>query len=109
MRTERTRDETQAGRAGERESSRLGRRLAWRGGAHTTCSRCVDALALARADQDEQLDDLARVVTNTRHIALAVNDELDLHARLLVRACCCQGKWSAHPLTACAASSPRAY
>ena len=40
---------------------------------------------LARADQDEQLDDLARVVTNTRHIALAVNDELDLHARLLVR------------------------
>ena len=51
-----------------------------------TCTRLVDALSAWHVDQDEQLDDLARVVTNTRHIALAVNDELDLHARLLVRA-----------------------
>jgi hypothetical protein len=35
--------------------------------------------------QDEQLDELSRVVTSTRHIALAVHEELDLQSRLLVR------------------------
>ena len=34
--------------------------------------------------QDEQLEDLSRVVTSTRHIALAVNEELGLQSRLLV-------------------------
>jgi hypothetical protein len=52
------------------------------GGAHVVALRPP---ACAPAEQDEQLDDLARVVTNTRHIALAVNEELDLHTRLLVR------------------------
>jgi SYP5 family syntaxin len=33
--------------------------------------------------QDAQLDELSRVVTSTRHIALAVNEELSLHSRLL--------------------------
>ena len=83
-----TRGETLAGLASERQCHARGARslrgVSWR------CPRAHALLTpslLARADQDEQLDDLARVVTNTRHIALAVNDELDLHARLLVRAC----------------------
>ncbi len=33
--------------------------------------------------QDDELDELSRVVTSTKHIGLAVNEELDLHARLL--------------------------
>lgn len=37
------------------------------------------------AEQDEQLDELAQTVSSTHHIALAVNDELDLHTQLLVR------------------------
>ena len=39
------------------------------------------------AAQDAQLDDLSRTVTSVRHIACAVNEELDLQSRLLVRAC----------------------
>ena len=35
------------------------------------------------ADQDEELEELSRVVTSTKHIGLAVGEELDLHARLL--------------------------
>ena len=38
------------------------------------------------AAQDAQLDDLSRTVTSVRHIACAVNEELDLQSRLLVRA-----------------------
>ena len=37
------------------------------------------------AQQDSQLDDLSRTVTSVRHIACAVNEELDLQSRLLVR------------------------
>ena len=39
------------------------------------------------AAQDAQLDDLSRTLTSVRHIACAVNEELDLQSRLLVRAC----------------------
>jgi hypothetical protein len=38
------------------------------------------------AQQDAHLDDLSRTVTSVRHIACAVNEELDLQSRLLVRA-----------------------
>ncbi|KAG0581268.1 hypothetical protein KC19_4G238300 [Ceratodon purpureus] len=34
-------------------------------------------------EQDQDLEDLEHTVLSTRHIALAVNDELDLHTRLL--------------------------
>lgn len=34
-------------------------------------------------DQDEQLDELSRVVGSTKHIALTVGEELELHSRLL--------------------------
>ena len=34
-------------------------------------------------EQDEELEELSRVVTSTKHIGLAVGEELDLHARLL--------------------------
>lgn len=34
-------------------------------------------------EQDAQLDELAGAVTRTRHVAVAVNEELDLQARLL--------------------------
>eukprot|EP00243_Klebsormidium_subtile_P014090 TRINITY_DN9787_c0_g1_i1.p1 TRINITY_DN9787_c0_g1~~TRINITY_DN9787_c0_g1_i1.p1 ORF type:complete len:235 (-),score=67.04 TRINITY_DN9787_c0_g1_i1:278-982(-) len=34
-------------------------------------------------EQDDQLDELAQTVSSTHHIALAVNDELDLHTQLL--------------------------
>lgn len=37
------------------------------------------------AAQNTQLDDLSRTVTSVRHIACAVNEELDLQSRLLVR------------------------
>jgi SYP5 family syntaxin len=33
--------------------------------------------------QDDELDELSRLVKSTKHIGLAVNEELDLHARLL--------------------------
>lgn len=35
------------------------------------------------ADQDDELEEISRVVTSTKHIGLAVGEELDLHARLL--------------------------
>ena len=37
-----------------------------------------------KAEQDEGLEKLEETVTSTKHIALAVNEELNLHARLLV-------------------------
>jgi hypothetical protein len=48
------------------------------------------------AKQDEELEELSRVVTSTRRIALAVNEELGLQSRLLARrpaaaACVCAG------------------
>ena len=36
-----------------------------------------------RADQDAELEELSGLVTSTKHIGLAVGEELDLHARLL--------------------------
>ncbi|KAK9868877.1 hypothetical protein WJX84_007675 [Apatococcus fuscideae] len=33
--------------------------------------------------QDNELEELERTVASTRHISLAINEELDLHARLL--------------------------
>ena len=36
------------------------------------------------AEQDDQLQGLESTVTSTKHIALAINGELDLHTRLLV-------------------------
>lgn len=36
------------------------------------------------AEQDEDLDQLEETVISTKHIALAVNEELDLHTRLIV-------------------------
>ena len=36
-------------------------------------------------EQDDALDDLSRAVTRTKHIAVAVHDELDLQEHLLVR------------------------
>jgi hypothetical protein len=38
-------------------------------------------------EQDEDLAKLEETVTSTKHIALAVNEELDLHTRLLVCLC----------------------
>ena len=37
-----------------------------------------------QAEQDEGLEKLEETVTSTKHIALAVNEELDLHTRLIV-------------------------
>jgi hypothetical protein len=39
---------------------------------------------LRDAEQDQDLESLERTVLSTKHIALAVNEELDLHTRLLV-------------------------
>ncbi len=36
------------------------------------------------AEQDEDLEKLETTVVSTKHIALAVNEELDLHTRLIV-------------------------
>lgn len=36
------------------------------------------------AEQDEDLGKLEETVISTKHIALAVNEELDLHTRLIV-------------------------
>lgn len=36
------------------------------------------------AEQDEGLEKLEETVFSTKHIALAVNEELDLHTRLIV-------------------------
>lgn len=35
-------------------------------------------------EQDEGLEKLEETVVSTKHIALAVNEELDLHTRLIV-------------------------
>lgn len=37
-----------------------------------------------KAEQDDDLEKLEETVTSTKHIALAVNEELTLHTRLLV-------------------------
>lgn len=42
-------------------------------------------IILRDAEQDEDLENLEKTVHSTKHIALAVNEELDLHTRLLVR------------------------
>lgn len=47
-----------------------------------TCPRLTPG---APSEQDEALDDLSKAVAKTKHIALAVNDELTLQTRLLVR------------------------
>jgi hypothetical protein len=39
------------------------------------------------AEQDEGLERLEETVLSTKHIALAVNEELTLHTRLIVSAC----------------------
>jgi hypothetical protein len=39
---------------------------------------------LGSTEQDEDLEGLESTVLSTKHIALAVNEELDLHSRLLV-------------------------
>lgn len=36
------------------------------------------------AEQDEGLEKLEETVVSTKHIAMAVNEELDLHTRLIV-------------------------
>lgn len=36
------------------------------------------------AEQDECLDRLEETIVSTKHIALAINEELDLHVRLIV-------------------------
>jgi hypothetical protein len=35
-------------------------------------------------EQDESLDRLEETIVSTKHIALAINEELDLHTRLIV-------------------------
>lgn len=40
---------------------------------------------VVETEQDEGLEKLEESVTSTKHIALAVNEELDLHTRLIVR------------------------
>ena len=37
-----------------------------------------------KAEQDEDLEKLEETITSTKHIALAVNEKLNLHTRLLV-------------------------
>jgi len=37
----------------------------------------------ALSSQDEQIEELGKAVRNTKHVALAINDEVDLQARLL--------------------------
>ncbi len=39
---------------------------------------------MGSTEQDEDLEGLESTVLSTKHIALAVNEELDLHSRLLV-------------------------
>lgn len=39
---------------------------------------------LYESEQDEDLEKLEVTVVSTKHIALAVNEELDLHTRLIV-------------------------
>lgn len=37
-----------------------------------------------KTEQDEDLDKLEETVTSTKHVALAINEELNLHTALLV-------------------------
>mmetsp|Transcript_10504 Transcript_10504/g.26329 ORF Transcript_10504/g.26329 Transcript_10504/m.26329 type:complete len:139 (-) Transcript_10504:1245-1661(-) len=37
----------------------------------------------ALSSQDEQIEELGRAVRNTKHVALAINEEVDLHQHLL--------------------------
>jgi len=37
----------------------------------------------ALRSQDDQIEELGKAVRNTKHVALAINDEVDLQARLL--------------------------
>lgn len=46
-------------------------------------------LCVPLTEQDEGLEKLEETVVSTKHIALAVNEELDLHTRLIVCAVCC--------------------
>lgn len=46
---------------------------------------CWGLRNLRDAEQDQDLENLEHTVLSTKHIALAVNEELDLHTRLLVR------------------------
>lgn len=39
---------------------------------------------VCETEQDEGLEKLEETVISTKHIALAVNEELDLHSRLIV-------------------------
>lgn len=41
-------------------------------------------MILCGAEQDLDLENLEKTVHSTKYIALAVNEELDLHTRLLV-------------------------
>ncbi|RVW79882.1 Syntaxin-51 [Vitis vinifera] len=43
----------------------------------------ADAMNRTTAEQDEGLEKLEETVYSTKHIALAVNEELDLHTRLI--------------------------
>ena len=44
-------------------------------------------LHAVETEQDEGLEKLEETVLSTKHIALAVNEELDLHTRLIVCVC----------------------
>lgn len=44
----------------------------------------ISLLGLLSTEQDEGLEKLEETVISTKHIALAVNEELDLHTRLIV-------------------------
>lgn len=46
-------------------------------------------LRVPLTEQDEGLEKLEETVVSTKHIALAVNEELDLHTRLIVCDVCC--------------------
>ncbi|CAA2969749.1 syntaxin-51-like isoform X1, partial [Olea europaea subsp. europaea] len=43
----------------------------------------VDLQRQIMREQDEALEELKETITNTKHIALTVNEELDLHTRLI--------------------------
>lgn len=46
---------------------------------------CHDVWFCCLIEQDDGLEKLEETVLSTKHIALAVNEELDLHTRLIVR------------------------
>ncbi|CAA2969750.1 syntaxin-52-like [Olea europaea subsp. europaea] len=45
----------------------------------------VDLQRQIMREQDEALEELEETITSTKQIALIVNEELDLHTRLIVR------------------------